>query len=67
MAAAQAKDTTADQLEWAQFVEHLTMMLRALGLLLFLPLILIAVCAVGFRAGIIAGAREALRMLERWC
>ena len=67
MAAAQAKDTTADQLEWAIFVEHLTMMLRALGLLLFLPLILIAVVAVGIRAGIIAGAREALRMLERWC
>ena len=65
--AAAVKETTQDQLEWAQFVEHLTMMLRALGLLLFLPLILIAVAAVGFRAGVIAGAKEGLRMLERWC
>jgi len=65
--APQAKDTTADQLEWAQFVNQLTTMLHAVGTLLFLPLIMIAVVAVGFRAGIIAGAREALRMLERWC
>ena len=65
--AAQAKDTTQDQLEWAMFVNQLTTMLHAVGLLIFLPLILIAVVAVGFRAGIIAGAKEALRMLERWC
>ena len=65
--AAQAKDTTADQIEWEQFKSNLETMLKGAGTLLFLPLILLATFCVAFRAGIIAGAKEGLRCLERWC
>jgi hypothetical protein len=65
--APQVKDTVQDQIEWEQFKSQIEVMLKGVGTLLFLPLILIASCCVAFRAGIIAGAKEGLRCLERWC
>jgi len=59
--------TTQDQLEWDQFKSQIETMLKAFGTLLFLPLILLAALAVGIREGIVAGAKEGLRCLERWC
>ena len=65
--AAQAKDTTADQIEWETFKSQIETMLKAFGTLLFLPFILLAAMAVGLREGIVAGAKASLSALERWC